>query len=147
MKLKDNAALVTGGSSGIGAEVCLQLAAEGANVGVVASEDLAKAQIVVDKIGKAGGRATALVGNIAESGSVVKLLADAEAEQTKVVGDAIKKHGQAAVNFEIMKRQVDGLTELASSGQTKTLILPSEITKVLGGIELLAESVRGSKSK
>ena len=38
MKLKDNAALVTGGSSGIGAEVCLQLAAEGANVGVVASE-------------------------------------------------------------------------------------------------------------
>lgn len=77
----------------------------------------------------------------------VKLLADAEAEQTKVVGDAIKKHGQAAVNFEIMKRQVDGLTELASSGQTKTLIMPSEITKVLGGIELLAESVRGSKSK
>jgi regulator of protease activity HflC (stomatin/prohibitin superfamily) len=77
----------------------------------------------------------------------VKLLADAEAEQTKVVGDAIKKHGQAAVNFEIMKRQVDGLTELASSGQTKTLIMPSEITKVLGGIELLAETVRGSKNK
>ena len=77
----------------------------------------------------------------------VKLLADAEAEQTKVVGDAIKKHGQAAVNFEIMKRQVDGLTGLASSGQTKTLIMPSEITKVLGGIELLAESVKGSKSK
>jgi regulator of protease activity HflC (stomatin/prohibitin superfamily) len=77
----------------------------------------------------------------------VKLLADAEAEQTKVVGDAIKKHGQAAVNFEIMKRQVDGLTELASSGQTKTLIMPSEITKVLGGIELLAESVKGNKSK
>jgi regulator of protease activity HflC (stomatin/prohibitin superfamily) len=77
----------------------------------------------------------------------VKLLADAEAEQTKVVGDAIKKHGQAAVNFEIMKRQVDGLTELASSGQTKTLIMPSEITKVLGGIELLAETVKGSKSK
>ena len=77
----------------------------------------------------------------------VKLLADAEAEQTKVVGDAIKKHGQAAINFEIMKRQVDGLTELASSGQTKTLIMPSEITKVLGGIELLAETVKGSKNK
>ncbi len=77
----------------------------------------------------------------------VKLLADAEAEQTKVVGDAIKKHGQAAINFEIMKRQVDGLTELASSNTTKTLIMPSEITKVLGGIELLAETVKGSKSK
>tara|TARA_E500000331_G_scaffold71354_3_gene66097 strand:+ start:10784 stop:11551 length:768 start_codon:yes stop_codon:yes gene_type:complete len=79
MKLKDNTALVTGGSSGIGAEVCLQLAAEGANVGVVASADPAKAQIVVDKIEKAGGRATALVGNVAEPESVVKLAADAEA--------------------------------------------------------------------
>jgi NAD(P)-dependent dehydrogenase (short-subunit alcohol dehydrogenase family) len=79
MKLKNKAALVTGGSSGIGAEVCLQLAAEGANVGVVASADSAKAQIVVDKIEKAGGRATALVGNVAEPESVAKLVIDAEA--------------------------------------------------------------------
>jgi NAD(P)-dependent dehydrogenase (short-subunit alcohol dehydrogenase family) len=80
MKLKDNTALVTGGSSGIGAEVCLQLAAEGANVGVVARVDPAKAQIVVDKIVKAGGRGIALVGNIAEAGSVEKLVANAEAK-------------------------------------------------------------------
>ena len=79
MKLKDRAAIVTGGSSGIGAEVCLQLAAEGAHVGVVASSDSAKAQIVVDKIEQAGGRATALVGNVADPQSVAKLVADADA--------------------------------------------------------------------
>ena len=50
MRLKDRVALVTGGSSGIGAEVCLQLAAEGANVGVVASSDINKAQMVAEKI-------------------------------------------------------------------------------------------------
>ena len=59
MKFKNYTALVTGGSSGIGTEVCLQLAAEGANVGVVASADSGKAQIVVDKIKKGGGKATA----------------------------------------------------------------------------------------
>ena len=60
MRLKDRVALVTGGSSGIGAEVCLQLAAEGANVGVVASSDINKAQMVAEKIEVAGGRAAAL---------------------------------------------------------------------------------------
>ena len=79
MKLENCTALVTGGSSGIGTAVCLQLAAEGANVGVVASADSGKAQIVVDKIKQAGGKATALVGNVAEPESVAKLVKDAQA--------------------------------------------------------------------
>ena len=40
-----------------------------------------------------------------------------------------------------MKRQVDGLSELASSNQTKTLVVPSDITKALGTIELLLGTV------
>lgn len=79
MKLKNYTALVTGGSSGIGTEVCLQLAAEGANVGVVASADHEKAKIVVEKIKKFGGEASALVGNVAEPESVAILVKDAEA--------------------------------------------------------------------
>ena len=74
MRLKDRVALVTGGSSGIGAEVCLQLAAEGAYVGVVASSDINKAQMVAEKIEVAGGRAAAFVGNVAEHKSVAKLV-------------------------------------------------------------------------
>ena len=79
MKLKNYTALVTGGSSGIGTEVCLQLAAEGVNVGVVASADLGKAQIVVDQIKMDGGKATALVGNVAKPASVAILVKNAEA--------------------------------------------------------------------
>ena len=71
----------------------------------------------------------------------VKIKADADAEQTRVVGKAIKDDGQPAINYEIMKRQVDGLTAIASSGQSKTLVVPSDVTKALGSLELLLGSI------
>jgi regulator of protease activity HflC (stomatin/prohibitin superfamily) len=71
----------------------------------------------------------------------IKIKAEADAKQTRLIAEAIKNDGQPAINFEIMKRQVDGLSELASSNQTKTLIVPSDITKALGTIELLLGSV------
>jgi 3-oxoacyl-[acyl-carrier protein] reductase len=64
MKLKDKVALVIGGSSGIGTEICLAFAKEGAKVGVVASSDRDKAQEVVDKIAGDGGEAFAIVADI-----------------------------------------------------------------------------------
>ena len=75
-----------------------------------------------------------------------KIKAEADAEQTRVVGKAIKDDGQPAVNFEIMKRQVDGLAELASSDQTKTLVVPSDITKALGSLELLLGTISKEKN-
>ena len=71
----------------------------------------------------------------------VKIKADADAEQTRVVGQAIKDDGQPAINYEIMKRQVDGLTAIASSGQSKTLVVPSDITKALGSLEVLLGTI------
>ena len=76
----------------------------------------------------------------------VKVKAAADAEQTMLLGKAIKDDGQPAVDFEIMKRQVDGLAKLASSDQTKTLVVPSDITKALGSIELLMGAT-GNKDK
>jgi regulator of protease activity HflC (stomatin/prohibitin superfamily) len=71
----------------------------------------------------------------------IKIKAEADAKQTRLIAEAIKNDGQPAINFEIMKRQVDGLSKLASSNQTKTLIVPSDITKALGTIELLLGSI------
>lgn len=72
----------------------------------------------------------------------VKVKADADAEQTRLVAEAIKNDGQPAINFEIMKRQVDGLTQLASSNQTKTLVVPSDVTKALGTLEVLMDNIK-----
>ena len=77
----------------------------------------------------------------------VKVKAKADAEQTRVIAEAISNDGQPAINYEIMKRQVDGLAEIASSNQTKTLVVPSDITKALGTLELFLDSMgkKGSK--
>ena len=72
----------------------------------------------------------------------VKIKAEADAEQTRLVASAINEDGQSAIDFEIMKRQVDGITQLASSNQTKTLIVPSDVTKALGTLEVLMDSIK-----
>ena len=75
----------------------------------------------------------------------VKVKAAADAEQTKVIAEAINNNGQAAINYEIMKRQVEGLAEVASSNQTKTLVVPTDITKALGTLELFLDSIDKDK--
>ncbi|MFL2729906.1 MAG: SPFH domain-containing protein [Gammaproteobacteria bacterium] len=77
----------------------------------------------------------------------VKIKASADAEQTTVIAEAINNNGQAAINYEIMKRQVEGLAEVASSNQTKTLVVPTDITKALGTLELFLDSIdKGKKN-
>ncbi len=76
----------------------------------------------------------------------VKVQAEADAEQTRLIAEAIKADGQPAINFELMKRQVDSIAQLASSNQTKTLVLPTDITKTLGSLEVLMETFRGTNN-
>ena len=72
----------------------------------------------------------------------VKVKAEADAEQTRVIASAIKDNGQPAINFEVMKRQVEALSEIASSNSTKTLIMPTEITGVIGSLEVLLDNIK-----
>lgn len=65
--------------------------------------------------------------------------AEADAEQTRVVAEAIANEGQPAVDFEILKRQVDAIGRMASSDNTKTILVPSDVTKTIGGLSTLGE--------
>ena len=72
----------------------------------------------------------------------VKVKAEADAEQTRVIASAIKDNGQPAINYEVMKRQVEALSEIASSNSSKTVIMPTEITGVIGSLQVLFENIK-----
>lgn len=74
MKLAGKTALVTGGSSGIGRAVALLFAAQGAEVGVLASSDLARADAVVAEIKRAGGKARAYVADLRQVAEIDRLV-------------------------------------------------------------------------
>lgn len=70
-------AIVTGGSGGIGSEVCRRLAADGFNVVVHYGSSRAKAEAVVAEIEQAGGKAVALAADISEESQIKQLFVDA----------------------------------------------------------------------
>ena len=80
----------------------------------------------------------------AEAYAVIKKAA-ADAEQTRVIAEAISQDGQPAIDFEILKRQVEAIGLLASSDNTKTIVLPSDVTKTIGGLAGLQEALRRSE--
>ena len=75
----------------------------------------------------------------------IEVEAKANAEQTRVIGAAILDNGQPAVDFEILKRQIEALGTVAAGNSTKTVIIPSEITGVIGSLETLLSQASGNK--
>ena len=67
-RLEGKVALVTGASKGIGAEIAVRLAAEGAAVAVNYSASKQAAERVVAAITAKGGKAVAVHGNLTDAG-------------------------------------------------------------------------------
>jgi len=77
----------------------------------------------------------------------IKATAQAQAEQTRVIAAAIADNGQPAIDFEILMQQVKAIGSLASSENTKTVVVPSDVTKTLGSVELLRDFFTVDKTK
>lgn len=60
--------------------------------------------------------------------------AQAAAQQTKVIAQAIADNGKPAIDYDILKRQVDAIGVLAASDNAKTIVLPTDVTKTVGSL-------------
>jgi 3-oxoacyl-[acyl-carrier protein] reductase len=77
-QLKGKAALVTGGSRGIGRAIALGLAARGASVVIGYLKNSTRAEDVVATITGTGGKATAIRADLSRPGEVARLFDEAE---------------------------------------------------------------------
>ena len=69
MQLKDKVAIITGSASGIGKEIAIEYAREGAKV-AIADLSLAAAQATADEIVKSGGQAMAVAMDVTDEAAV-----------------------------------------------------------------------------
>jgi 3-oxoacyl-[acyl-carrier protein] reductase len=83
-KLSGKVAVVTGGSKGIGASIAEHLAAEGASVVVNYASSKSGADAVVERITKAGGKAVAIGGSVAEPAEITKLIDETKKAYGKI---------------------------------------------------------------
>ncbi len=73
-------------------------------------------------------------------------LAEAEAKATEMVSNAIAQGDVQAINYFIAQKYVEALKEFAHSPNQKLMILPTEITGVMGSIAGIAELAKESLS-
>ena len=71
-------------------------------------------------------------------------LAEAEAKATEMVSNAISNGDVQAINYFIAQKYVEALGKFADSPNQKLMILPTEVTGVMGSIAGIAELAKAS---
>jgi regulator of protease activity HflC (stomatin/prohibitin superfamily) len=73
--------------------------------------------------------------------------AEAEAEATRMVSEAIAKGDVNAINYFIAQRYVDAFAKLAESPQQRTVIVPAEMSSMIGSIAGISELLGGGRNE
>ncbi len=139
--LADRVVLVTGSSRGIGAEIAVKAAADGAQVAVHYHQAVAAATAVVERIRAAGGTAHAFGADLADGGQAAGLVGEAIAHFGRV--DALVNNaGLTLVGpfLETTPERWDAIiaTDLSAAYHTCRAVLPPMVERGSGSIVNIA---------
>jgi regulator of protease activity HflC (stomatin/prohibitin superfamily) len=70
--------------------------------------------------------------------------AEAEAKATQVVSEAIASGNVQAINYFVAQKYVDALGQLASSNNSKIVLMPLEASQVIGAVGGIGEIVKAT---
>ncbi|MEO6171882.1 MAG: SPFH domain-containing protein [Arenimonas sp.] len=73
-------------------------------------------------------------------------LAEAEAKATQVVSAAIASGDVQAINYFVAQKYIEALKDFANSPNQRLMVLPMEVTGVMGSIAGIAELAKESKA-
>ena len=121
-------ALVTGGAKGIGAEVCLALAAKGFKVWV-ADKDVQSAQAWADELQKKGGHAQAVLLDVADPASVAQVFAAVEAQDVRC--DVLVNSAGIAKVFPFLDFPLDNFVATMAVNVTGTLLCAQHAARLM----------------
>ena len=116
MKLENKVAIVTGGGKGIGAEICLKLAKEGAKI-VIAEMDIKSGENIQKKIIENKGEAIVVNTNVADEVSVNNM-ADKAVKKFNKIDILINNAGIRHINniLDHTKKQWDEMISVNLTG-------------------------------
>jgi len=137
VELEDRVVLVTGSSRGIGAEVAVRAATEGATVAIHYRSDAAAARRVVEKAREAGADADGFDADIADGAQAVRLI-ERVIERFGRIDGLVNNAGLTQVGpfLEIDSAEWDAViaTDLSGAFHTCRAVLPSMVARGSGSI-------------
>ena len=127
--MSDKVVIVTGGSRGIGAEVCKLAGAQGYHVLVNYVSNQNAADDVVSEITQDGGKAFAIQGDVQHEADVLKMF-DAAKAQGKIVG-LINNAGVVDTTARLDEMSMDRLNRMFAINLTGAFVCAREAVKAM----------------
>ena len=75
----------------------------------------------------------------------IRITADAKTYELSNIAGVLKKQGPQVGNYDIMSKQVQAMSELASSESAKSIIMPTDVTAALGSVQALMDLLGKNK--
>lgn len=130
------------------ASMAMQLTAERERRAAILAAEGVKQAAILKAEGEKQSQILAAEGRLAAANRDAEArerLATAEAEATRVVSKAVEDGNVQALNYFVAQKYVDALNQIGQADNSKLLLMPMEMSGIVGAVSGIAELTRNAK--